>query len=409
MMFLPSRTGLRYNEKAIAPGTDRSLERCLAGGGLLGGKDPAGRFALVVITSLMNGFAACFARTPNQRANGQPDFLCGFSADLGLISSSASRRRSAHRRTHPGRTPAGDPGRGSRRAAWKIASLSGGDAVMGASEAGRMARPEHNARNRGQTRNVFSSRSVSSCGRTYGRSPLAAGCERMPSPSRRWRWRRRARAAVCSVVRPAKNRSLTSSAFRGSSASSWRRASSRASRRSAFSSSSRAGSMSSKSSRRSPPPAFMVCLCLRAVDQDAAHGLGGGGEEVPAAGPVLGRLPAQQSQIRLMHQGGCLQGLAGPFVGQLLGGEPAQLVVYERQQLLRSVRVAVFDRGQDLRDIGHAVQLYPGGVRAATGATAPLLGLTGGPRTRPCQAGTGLSRRRSRQSLDPVRASSNQM
>ena len=75
---------------------DRSPERCRAGGGLLGGKDPAGRFALVVVTSVMNGFAACFARTPNQRANGQPYFLSGFSFDLGLISSSASRRRSSN-------------------------------------------------------------------------------------------------------------------------------------------------------------------------------------------------------------------------------------------------------------------------------------------------------------------------
>ena len=96
MMLLLSRAGLRYNEKAIAPGADRSPERCRAGGGLLGGKDPAGRFALGVVTSVMNGFAACFARTPNQRANGQPDFLSGFSFDLGLISSSASRRRSSN-------------------------------------------------------------------------------------------------------------------------------------------------------------------------------------------------------------------------------------------------------------------------------------------------------------------------
>ena len=36
---------------------DRSPERCRAGGGLLGGKDPAGRFAFVVV-SVMSGFAA---------------------------------------------------------------------------------------------------------------------------------------------------------------------------------------------------------------------------------------------------------------------------------------------------------------------------------------------------------------
>ncbi len=71
---------------------DRALERCQAGGSLLDGKDPAGRFALVVVTSLRNGFAACFARTPKERANVQPCFLSGFSFYLELISSSASLR-----------------------------------------------------------------------------------------------------------------------------------------------------------------------------------------------------------------------------------------------------------------------------------------------------------------------------
>ncbi len=75
---------------------DRSPERCRADGGLLGAEDPAGRFALVVVTAVLNGFAACLARTPNPRANGQPDFLSGFPSDLGLISTSASRRRSSN-------------------------------------------------------------------------------------------------------------------------------------------------------------------------------------------------------------------------------------------------------------------------------------------------------------------------
>ena len=38
--------------------TDRAPERCRAGGGLLGGKDPAGHFALGVVISMMSGFAA---------------------------------------------------------------------------------------------------------------------------------------------------------------------------------------------------------------------------------------------------------------------------------------------------------------------------------------------------------------
>ena len=70
-MVWSSRSGLVCDTMA------RHRRRCadratVRAGGLPGGKDPAGRFALGVVTSVMNGFAACFARTPNQRANGQP-------------------------------------------------------------------------------------------------------------------------------------------------------------------------------------------------------------------------------------------------------------------------------------------------------------------------------------------------
>ncbi len=141
-------------------------------------------------------------------------------------------------------------------------------------------------------------------------------------------------AAACSAVRPAKNRSLTSSALRGSSASSCRRASSRASKRSPFSSS-RAGSMSSRSSRRRPPPALLGLLVPGPVDQDTAHGLGGGGEEVPAAVPVLRSAPRPTSR----RYASCTSAVAckvwpGCSWANCCGGQPAQLVVDQRQQLL---------------------------------------------------------------------------
>ena len=89
------------------------------------------------------------------------------------------------------------------------------------------------------------------------------------------------------------------------------------------------------------------------VDQDAAHGLGGGGEEVPAPIPVLGLLPAHQPQVRLVHQRGRLQGLTGLFVGQFLDRELAQLVVDERQELLARVPIALLDGVQDLGNVTH--------------------------------------------------------
>ncbi len=94
---------------------DRSPERCLAGGGLLGGKDPAGRFPLNVVSSVINGFA----RTPNQRANGQRYIVSGYCFSAG----------------------------------------------------GRLALPEHNARNRARTRNFFSGWSKPVAGHAVDRRP----------------------------------------------------------------------------------------------------------------------------------------------------------------------------------------------------------------------------------------------
>src|SRR5262249_2561360 len=89
------------------------------------------------------------------------------------------------------------------------------------------------------------------------------------------------------------------------------------------------------------------------LDEDAAHGLGGGGEEVAAPLPVRPRARADQPQVGLVDQGGRLQRLARLLLSQALGGEAAQLVVDQRQQLGGGVRIALLDGGQDAGDLGH--------------------------------------------------------
>src|SRR5262249_20882400 len=44
------------------------------------------------------------------------------------------------------------------------------------------------------------------------------------------------------------------------------------------------------------------------------------------------------------------------FLRHLLHGEPAQLVVDQRQQLFRGSGIALLDGGQDARDVGHSDQ-----------------------------------------------------
>ena len=79
------------------------------------------------------------------------------------------------------------------------------------------------------------------------------------------------------------------------------------------------------------------------IDQDAAHGLGRGGEEVAAAVPVLGLLDVHESEVGLVDQGRGLERLPGRLVGQPLGRQLPQLVVDQGQQLPGGVRVALLD------------------------------------------------------------------
>ena len=57
------------------------------------------------------------------------------------------------------------------------------------------------------------------------------------------------------------------------------------------------------------------------LDEDSTHGLGGRGEEVPAAVPVLGLSAADQPKVGLVDEGGGLEGLAGLLGGQAGGGK----------------------------------------------------------------------------------------
>ncbi len=74
---------------------------------------------------------------------------------------------------------------------------------------------------------------------------------------------------------------------------------------------------------------LVSALVPGAVNEDAAHGLGGGREEVPAAVPPGGRVTPDQSDVRLVDQRSRLQGLARFLLGHPGDGELAQLVVDE--------------------------------------------------------------------------------
>jgi hypothetical protein len=66
------------------------------------------------------------------------------------------------------------------------------------------------------------------------------------------------------------------------------------------------------------------------VNEDAAHRLGRGGEEVPAPVPVARLDAADQPEIGLVNQGGGLERLARLLLRQARRREFPQLVVDQR-------------------------------------------------------------------------------
>ena len=93
------------------------------------------------------------------------------------------------------------------------------------------------------------------------------------------------------------------------------------------------------------------------LDEDAAHRLGGGREEV-AAGVPPPVSAADEPEVRLVDQGGRLEGLARGLGGQPGGGQLAQLGVHEGEQVGRGVRIAAGGRVEQAGDVGHGARVH---------------------------------------------------
>ena len=87
-----------------------------------------------------------------------------------------------------------------------------------------------------------------------------------------------------------------------------------------------------------------------------------------------GSSPSDQPEVRLVDQGGGLERLAGLLLRQPLGGQLAQLVVDQRQELLGRLGVALLDRREDA---GHVVHQRPRSrpIRSRPGPNQPARGM----------------------------------
>src|SRR5262245_27003802 len=119
-----------------------------------------------------------------------------------------------------------------------------------------------------------------------------------------------------------------------------------------------------------PVPAVPeAALAAGRFDEDAAHGLGGGGEELTPAGPPGPHRPglAGEPQVGLVDQVGRLEGVARALAGQAVGGQPPQFVVDEREEV--GGGLAVTGRGglEQLSQLRHGSQFVVDGRRGPGG------------------------------------------
>jgi hypothetical protein len=83
------------------------------------------------------------------------------------------------------------------------------------------------------------------------------------------------------------------------------------------------------------------------VDEDQAHGLGGGEEEVAAVGDVGEGIAVEESEEGLVDEGSGLEGVAGSFEAHEAAGDAAQLVVDDADETFLGVLSAVADLSED--------------------------------------------------------------
>jgi hypothetical protein len=65
------------------------------------------------------------------------------------------------------------------------------------------------------------------------------------------------------------------------------------------------------------PAGLETSFVSDSLDEYPSHGLGRCGEEMATTVPFPGRIAVHETQVRLMDQGGGLEGLAGRFMGHL--------------------------------------------------------------------------------------------
>jgi hypothetical protein len=108
--------------------------------------------------------------------------------------------------------------------------------------------------------------------------------------------------------------------------------------------------------RRRASAAFGGLAAAGAIDENAAHRLGGDGKEVLASIPVW-LCSRGDFQPRFMHESGGLERVLVAFPRQAMRRQPAQFIIDQRQQLRPRARIAIRRGPENFCDVGHAGRL----------------------------------------------------
>jgi hypothetical protein len=110
---------------------------------------------------------------------------------------------------------------------------------------------------------------------------------------------------------------------------------------------------------RAASAALVALVGAGVVDKDAAHGLGGDGEEVRLALPVDARL-IDELHVGFVDEGGRLEGVVVAFLGEVMAGEGAEFIVDEGEEFVSGTTVSAAELFEDLGDIfaeiGHCMR-----------------------------------------------------
>ena len=117
-------------------------------------------------------------------------------------------------------------------------------------------------------------------------------------------------------------------------------------------------------------------MSTRVIDQNVSHHLGADGEEVSAILPWQSLL-TDELEVRLIHERGCLQRVAGAFVVHLALSDTPEFRVYEWKEFIERGAVAFTPIGKQLSDflrrhVGHRAKFCHKEAQKAQNRVWPL-------------------------------------